>query len=70
MSDSEKYIFIDTGTRPAIPDLPGLSDIPFLTSDTIQGLDAVPSRLLVLGAGYIGLDCSTDASVRQQGHHP
>ena len=33
-----------------------MSDIPFLTSDTIQQLDAVPSRLLVLGAGYIGLE--------------
>jgi pyruvate/2-oxoglutarate dehydrogenase complex dihydrolipoamide dehydrogenase (E3) component len=49
-------IFIDTGTRPAVPVLPGLSDIPFLTSDTIQRLDAVPSSLLVLGAGYIGLE--------------
>jgi pyruvate/2-oxoglutarate dehydrogenase complex dihydrolipoamide dehydrogenase (E3) component len=53
---SSQRIFIDTGTRPAIPDLPGLHDVPFLTSDTIQSLDAVPSRLLVLGAGYIGLE--------------
>jgi len=53
---TSKRIFIDTGTRPAIPDLPGLLDVPFLTSDTIQELDAVPSRLLVLGAGYIGLE--------------
>jgi pyruvate/2-oxoglutarate dehydrogenase complex dihydrolipoamide dehydrogenase (E3) component len=53
---SSKRIFIDTGTRPAIPDLPGLPDIPYLTSDTIQLLDDVPSRLLVLGAGYIGLE--------------
>jgi probable pyridine nucleotide-disulfide oxidoreductase len=51
-----KRIFIDTGTRPASPDLPGSSEVPFLTSDTIQQLDAVPSRLLVLGAGYIGLE--------------
>lgn len=53
---TSKRIFIDTGTRPAIPDLPGLSDIGFLTSDSIQRLDAFPSRLLVLGAGYIGLE--------------
>ena len=53
---TSKRIFIDTGTRPGIPDLPGLSDIPFLTSDSIQKLEAVPSRLLVLGAGYIGLE--------------
>jgi len=53
---SSKRIFIDTGTRPEIPDLPGLPDIPFLTSDTIQQLEAIPSRLLVLGGGYIGLE--------------
>lgn len=53
---TSKRIFIDTGTRPEIPDLPGLPDIPFLTSDTIQHLDTVPSRLLVLGAGYVGLE--------------
>ena len=52
---SSKRIFIDTGTRPEIPDLPGLPNIPFLTSDTIQQLEAIPSRLLVLGGGYIGL---------------
>jgi probable pyridine nucleotide-disulfide oxidoreductase len=53
---TSKRIFIDTGTRPAIPDVSGLADIPFLTSESIQKLDAVPSRLLVLGAGYIGLE--------------
>jgi probable pyridine nucleotide-disulfide oxidoreductase len=53
---TSKRIFIDTGTRPAIPNLPGLPDVPFLTSNSIQKLDAVPSRLLVLGAGYIGLE--------------
>jgi pyruvate/2-oxoglutarate dehydrogenase complex dihydrolipoamide dehydrogenase (E3) component len=53
---SSERMFIDTGTRPAIPTLPGLPDIPFLTSETIQQLHAVPSRLLVLGAGYIGLE--------------
>src|SRR5260370_36166492 len=37
---TSKRIFIDTGTRPAVPDLPGLPDIPFLTSDTIQQLEA------------------------------
>jgi probable pyridine nucleotide-disulfide oxidoreductase len=53
---TSERMFIDTGTRPAIPTLPGLPDIPFLTSETIQQLHAVPSRLLVLGAGYIGLE--------------
>ena len=65
---TSKRTFIDTGTRPAIPGLPGLSDIPFLTSDTIQHLDAVPSRLLVLVRIYWSRVWSDDASVREQGY--
>jgi pyruvate/2-oxoglutarate dehydrogenase complex dihydrolipoamide dehydrogenase (E3) component len=52
---SEK-IFINTGTRPAAPPIPGLDTVPFLTNDTIMDLQAVPERLLVLGGGYIGLE--------------
>ncbi|MBV9673123.1 MAG: mercuric reductase [Verrucomicrobia bacterium] len=53
---SSERIFIDTGTRPAIPNIPGLHEVPFLTSETIQTLEAPPAELLVLGAGYIGLE--------------
>ena len=52
-------IFINTGERPAKPDLPGLdtvaSDI-ILDSTSIQELSKVPEHLLVLGGGYIGLE--------------
>jgi pyruvate/2-oxoglutarate dehydrogenase complex dihydrolipoamide dehydrogenase (E3) component len=53
--ESEK-IFINTGTRPAIPPIPGLDTVPFLTNATIMELQAVPRHLLVLGGGYIGLE--------------
>ena len=53
--ESEK-IFINTGTRPALPQIPGLDAVPFLTNATIMDLQAVPEHLLVLGAGYIGLE--------------
>jgi pyruvate/2-oxoglutarate dehydrogenase complex dihydrolipoamide dehydrogenase (E3) component len=53
--ESEK-IFINTGTRPAIPHIPGLDSVPFLTNATIIELQAVPEHLLVLGGGYIGLE--------------
>jgi pyruvate/2-oxoglutarate dehydrogenase complex dihydrolipoamide dehydrogenase (E3) component len=53
--ESEK-IFINTGTRPAIPQIPGLNAVPFLTNATIMELQAVPEHLLVLGGGYIGLE--------------
>jgi pyruvate/2-oxoglutarate dehydrogenase complex dihydrolipoamide dehydrogenase (E3) component len=53
--ESEK-IFIDTGTRPAIPQILGIDTVPFLTNTTIMELQAVPEHLLVLGGGYIGLE--------------
>src|SRR5580704_8402875 len=53
--ESEK-IFVNTGTRPAIPHILGLETVPFLTNATIMELQAVPEHLLVLGGGYIGLE--------------
>ncbi|MDB6112036.1 MAG: merA [Pedosphaera sp.] len=49
-------IFIDTGTRPAMPNIPGLQEITPLNSETIQRLNAVPARLLILGGGYVGVE--------------
>jgi pyruvate/2-oxoglutarate dehydrogenase complex dihydrolipoamide dehydrogenase (E3) component len=53
--ESEK-IFINIGTRPAVPQIPGLDTVPFLTNATIMEVQAVPEHLLVLGGGYIGLE--------------
>ena len=53
--ESQK-IFINTGTRPAVPQIPGLDTVPFLTNATIMELQVVPEHLLVLGGGYIGLE--------------
>lgn len=53
---SAPKIFINTGARSAIPPLPGLDEVPFLTSTTIMELVETPARLLVLGGGYIGLE--------------
>jgi dihydrolipoamide dehydrogenase len=49
-------IFIDTGGRPAVPRLEGLSGIDYLTNATILELRELPEHLLVLGGGYIGLE--------------
>jgi len=51
-----EHIFIDTGTRPSIPHVPGLDTVPFLTNATIMELSELPTHLLVLGGGYIGLE--------------
>ncbi|MHC5939469.1 FAD-dependent oxidoreductase [Nostoc sp.] len=48
--------FINTGTRPLIPSLPGLTEAGFLTSESIMELEQLPEHLIVLGSGYIGLE--------------
>lgn len=47
---------IATGTAPATPAVPGLDAVPYLTSRTIFDLEALPGRMLVAGAGAIGLE--------------
>ena len=53
--ESEK-IFINTGGRPNIPSIPGLSDVPYLTNESLMQITAIPEHLLILGGGYIGLE--------------
>src|SRR4051812_33894905 len=48
-------IVINTGLRAAIPRLPGLDAVPYLTSTSIMELGQVPEHLIVLGGGYVGL---------------
>jgi pyruvate/2-oxoglutarate dehydrogenase complex dihydrolipoamide dehydrogenase (E3) component len=49
---------IATGSRPAIPEIAGLDQVPFLTNETIFDIDTLPSRLAVVGGGAIGLELS------------
>lgn len=53
---SANKIFINVGTRPVNPPVPGLDQVPTLNSTSIMELDAVPKHLLVMGGGYIGLE--------------
>ncbi len=47
---------IATGSRPAAPPIPGLSDVSFLTNESVFELTKLPARLLVLGGGPIGVE--------------
>ena len=53
-----RSIVIATGARPFVPDLPGLEETGYVTSDTIWNkfteLDEAPKKLVVLGGGPIG----------------
>jgi len=53
---SSQKIFLDTGTRPAIPKIAGLSDVPYLDNESIMELETLPKHLLVLGGGYVALE--------------
>ena len=49
-------IVLAAGSRPFVPDLPGIHDVPHVTSDTVMRLEERPERLVVLGGGYIGVE--------------
>ncbi|MGF6778882.1 FAD-containing oxidoreductase [Paraburkholderia sp. GAS334] len=49
-------IFINTGTRPVIPTLPGIEDIRYFTNSTLLDLTTLPEHLVVVGASYIALE--------------
>lgn len=51
-----RKIVIATGSRAAVPKIPGLSETPFLTNETLFELDVLPSRLVILGGGPIGVE--------------
>ncbi|PSW03743.1 FAD-dependent oxidoreductase [Photobacterium lipolyticum] len=62
-----RNIVIATGARPLVPNIPGLQDVNYLTSDTIWSLKQQPKRLLVLGGGPIG--CELAQSFSRLGSH-
>lgn len=49
-------IIIATGASPALPDIPGIGNVPLLTSTTALQLPELPRSLLVIGGGYIGCE--------------
>jgi pyruvate/2-oxoglutarate dehydrogenase complex dihydrolipoamide dehydrogenase (E3) component len=53
---SARNIIIASGARARVPDIPGLADLDYLTSDTLWDIRDAPGRLLVLGAGPIGCE--------------
>ena len=52
---SKKFV-ISTGSRPAAPPIRGLESCDYLDSETVWELEAFPERLLVVGAGPIGVE--------------
>lgn len=51
-----RFVLVCTGSRPAVPNLPGLAEAGFLTSETIWELERPPRSLAVLGGGPVGVE--------------
>lgn len=56
-----RHYLIATGTRPAIPPIEGVEDVPYLTSDLLTSEESLelwdlPRSLIIVGGGYIALE--------------
>lgn len=49
-------VVLAVGSKPRVPQIPGLAELPYLTNETLFDLAELPKRLLVLGAGPIGAE--------------
>src|SRR6476646_626544 len=49
-------IFLNVGGRAVVPDIPGLSDVDFLTNVGILDLNTLPEHLVIIGGSYIALE--------------
>lgn len=65
---------IAVGSRPVVPDIPGLDSVAYHTSDTIMRIDEVPASLAVIGGGFIAAEFShvfgafgSDVTIVQRG---
>lgn len=50
------HVFLNAGARPRIPDLPGVDQVPFLTSTTILEIELLPEHLIIVGGSFVGLE--------------
>jgi pyruvate/2-oxoglutarate dehydrogenase complex dihydrolipoamide dehydrogenase (E3) component len=51
-----EQVFLNLGSHAAVPDIPGLAAARPLTHVEALELDSLPSHLIVLGGGYVGLE--------------
>ena len=49
-------VFVNVGTRAAVPDVPGLKAAHPMTHIEALELDVLPPHLIVIGGGYAGLE--------------
>lgn len=53
---SGRSIVIATGSKPRIPNIPGLDKSDYVTSDTIWNMESLPKKLMIVGGGAVGCE--------------
>lgn len=51
-----RHFVLATGSRPAVPEIPGLKEAGFHTNRTLFDLERVPESLAIIGGGPIGVE--------------
>jgi mycothione reductase len=51
-------IVLAVGSRPRLPEIVGLGEVPFHTSDTIMRVETLPTSMVVVGGGYVAAEMS------------
>ena len=49
-------VFINVGGRAAVPDMPGVHEVPFLNNEGMMHMNQLPGHLVIVGGSYIGLE--------------
>jgi len=72
---SDRFV-LAAGSRPHLPPVAGLRSVPYLTSDDVMRLDALPASMAVIGGGFIAAEMShvfgalgTRMTILEQGPH-
>ena len=58
-----KICVLATGGRPGVPNIPGLKDAPYTTNEQLFNLEALPPRMVILGAGVVALEMAQTFSI-------
>jgi pyruvate/2-oxoglutarate dehydrogenase complex dihydrolipoamide dehydrogenase (E3) component len=53
---ASEHVYLDVGARASVPPIDGLDDVAFMTEVELLALTELPSHLIVVGGGYIGLE--------------
>lgn len=54
-----KKAIIATGSSPSIPNIDGIDSVPYLTNQTLFDLESLPTSMIILGAGAVGVELAS-----------